>query len=69
MTGEQIRQLCDELKMPVILLGGKEEIEKANTILAGVSNPQVKSAVGALSILQSASVFSNPVPSSRMIQE
>lgn len=62
MTVEQIRQLCDELNMPVILLGGKEEIEKANGILAGVSNTQVKSAVGALSILQSASVIQQSGP-------
>ncbi len=62
MTTEQIRLLCNELKMPVILLGGKEEIEKANSILAGVSNPNVKSAVGALSILQSASIIQQSGP-------
>lgn len=62
MTIEQIRLLCNELNMPVILLGGKEEAEKANAIISGVSNPQVKSAVGALSILQSASVIQQSGP-------
>jgi ADP-heptose:LPS heptosyltransferase len=62
MTVEQIRQLCDELKMPVLLLGGKEETEKSNAILAGVSNPQVQSAVGKLNILQSASVIHQSGP-------
>jgi ADP-heptose:LPS heptosyltransferase len=62
MTVDQIRQLCDELNMPVILLGGKEEIEKANQILSGVSNAQVKSAVGQLDILQSASVIEQSGP-------
>ena len=62
MNVAQIRQLCDELSIPVVLLGGKEEIEKANAILAGVTNSQVKSAVGALSILQSASVIQQSGP-------
>lgn len=57
MTAEQIRLLCHEINMPVILLGGKEESGKANEILSVVSAAQVKSAVGALSILQSASVI------------
>ena len=62
MTVEQIRQLCNELKMAVILLGGKEEIDKANAILAGVSNSQVKSAVGAMNIIQSASIIQQSGP-------
>lgn len=62
MTVDQIRQLCNELKMAVILLGGKEEIDKANAILAGVSHSQVKSAVGAMNILQSASIIQQSGP-------
>jgi ADP-heptose:LPS heptosyltransferase len=57
MTAEQIRLLCIEINRPVILLGGKEEIEKANAILQGNINSQVRSAVGVLSILESASVI------------
>ena len=62
MTVEQIRALCIELNTPVILLGGKEEMEKANGILEGISNLQVKSAVGQLNILQSASVIHQSGP-------
>jgi len=62
MTVEQIQHLCDELNMPVILMGGKEEIEKANLILSGSSNKQVKSAVGQFDILQSASIIEQSGP-------
>ncbi|HZV43725.1 MAG TPA: glycosyltransferase family 9 protein [Saprospiraceae bacterium] len=62
MTAEQIQQLCNALDMPVILLGGKEEIEKANRILSGINNDKVKSAVGELTILQSASVIEQSGP-------
>ena len=62
MTAEQIIDLCDKLEMPVILLGGKDEIEKANLILAGVKNPLVKSAVGQFDILQSASIIQQSGP-------
>ncbi len=62
MTSEQIITLCKELNMPVILLGGKEEMEKADTILAGVSNTNVKSAVGQLRILESASIIEQSGP-------
>ena len=62
MTAEQIQQLCDALDMPVILMGGKEEIDKANQILSGVSNTQVKSTVGQFDILQSASIIEQSGP-------
>jgi ADP-heptose:LPS heptosyltransferase len=57
MTADQIRSLCDQLHMPVILLGGREDIPKAEAILAGITNTSVKNAAGQLSILQSASVI------------
>jgi len=62
MTAEQIRKLCDDLNTPVILLGGKEEVKKSNQILAGISNPNVKSGVGQFDILQSASIIEQSGP-------
>jgi ADP-heptose:LPS heptosyltransferase len=62
MTVEQIRQLCNALDMPVILLGGREEVVKADLILKGVNQDKVKSAVGALTILQSASIIEQSGP-------
>jgi heptosyltransferase-2 len=62
MTTEQIQQLCNALDMPVILLGGKEEVDKANQIRKGVNQDKVKSGVGELTILQSASIIEQSGP-------
>lgn len=57
LTAQQISGLCSQLGKPVILLGGKDEIAKANFILANTTSPTVKSACGQLDILQSASLL------------
>jgi ADP-heptose:LPS heptosyltransferase len=57
LTDVQIAGLCDLLDKPVILLGGKNEREKADAIKAQTSAPFVKNACGQLDILQSASVI------------
>lgn len=57
LTAQQISDLCGQLGKPVILLGGKDEMAKANFILANTSSAVVKSACGQLDILQSASVL------------
>ncbi len=57
MMADQLSHLCDLLDRPVILIGGKEEVAKANLVLAGSRNTQVRSAVGMLDIMQSASVL------------
>ncbi len=57
LTAQQISDLCGQLGKPVILLGGNDEIEKANFILGNTSAPSVRSACGQLDILQSASVL------------
>lgn len=57
LTAQQISDLCGQLEKPVILLGGKDEMVKANFILANTSSAVVKSACGQLDILQSASVL------------
>lgn len=62
MTAAQIAELCDKHAMPVILLGGKEEIEKANQIVSITKNPSVKSAVAQFDILQSSSIIQQSGP-------
>lgn len=57
LTGDQIIQLCRSLDMPVILMGGKEEIPKANCILESASSALVKNACGGFDILQSGSIL------------
>lgn len=57
MTVEQLQAICNELDLPVILLGGKEEIAKSKAILKGIRNDRVRNAVGELDIIQSASVI------------
>jgi ADP-heptose:LPS heptosyltransferase len=57
LTGDQIIQLCKYLDMPVILLGGKEEIPKANLIQQAASPALVKNACGGFAILQSGSIL------------
>ncbi len=57
MSVDQISKLCELLNMPVILLGGKQEIEKANAIIASTSSEFVISTCGDYDILQSASIL------------
>jgi len=57
LTALQIAQLCGEIKNPVILLGGKNELDKATKIIEATSSGNIKSAVGQLDLLQSASVL------------
>jgi ADP-heptose:LPS heptosyltransferase len=57
MTTEQMIRLCHLLARPVVLLGGKGEMEKADDIIRATKMLQVKNACGKLDILQSASVI------------
>ncbi|MEP7321550.1 MAG: glycosyltransferase family 9 protein [Saprospiraceae bacterium] len=57
LTADQIATLCEILDMPVILLGGKQEIEKAEEILSKSNSKNIKSACGAYDIFQSASIL------------
>jgi len=57
MTVAQLAKLCELLDMPVILLGGKQEEEKANAIIATSKSKFVKSACGPFDIFQSASIL------------
>ena len=57
LTADQIAELCSRLDKPVVLLGGKGEIDKAEFIVANTSSQAVRSACGQLDILQSASVL------------
>ena len=56
MTTEQMIRLCHLLQKPIILLGGKGEMEKAEAIMHGTETINVVNACGKLDLLQSASV-------------
>ena len=57
MTTEQIAEVCKLLSIPVILLGGEQEIEKGNAIIQLGNSAMVKSACGDFDIFQSASIL------------
>lgn len=57
LTSEQIIAICNRLNAPVILLGGKDEIEKANLIETSVPPGKVKNACGQFDLLQSSSIL------------
>lgn len=57
MTAEQIAEVCKFLAMPVILLGGKQEINKAVSIIQLVNSSLIKSACGGFDIFQSSSIL------------
>ena len=57
MTAEQIAEVCRILEMPVILLGGKQEINKANAIIQNANSSLIKSACGGFDIFQSSSIL------------
>ena len=56
MTIDQMISLCHLLQKPIILLGGKGEMEKAEAIIQGTNTLNVVNACGKLNLLQSASV-------------
>ncbi|MEP6647208.1 MAG: glycosyltransferase family 9 protein [Saprospiraceae bacterium] len=57
LTTNQIAELCEFLNMPVILLGGKQEIEKGDGIISRSKSSNVRSAAGKLDLFQSASIL------------
>lgn len=57
LTPYQISQVCDNLDLPVILLGGKDEMQKGDEIIRGTRHRHVFNACGKLDILGSASVL------------
>ncbi len=57
LTTDQIVRISELLDMPVILLGGKQEIPKAEEILNKSKSKFLKSACGNFDIFQSASIL------------
>ncbi|MEO6131174.1 MAG: glycosyltransferase family 9 protein [Saprospiraceae bacterium] len=57
LTTDQIAKLCEILNMPVVLLGGKQEAEKAEEIIQKSKSKNIRSAAGAFDIFQSASIL------------
>jgi ADP-heptose:LPS heptosyltransferase len=57
MTSDQIAVLCQLLDLPVVLLGGKQEWDKAESIIVKSGNTNIFNACGKLDIFQSASVL------------
>lgn len=50
-------ELCDGLKLPIVLLGGKEDREEGERIIARSSHSQIFNACGAYSLKQSAGLL------------
>ncbi len=57
LTTDQITRLCNSIRRPVILLGGKEEMIKAEAIIKASTSQIVSDASGRFDILQSASII------------
>ncbi len=57
LTANQIATLCDQLDMPVVLLGGTHELTKAEWIIKMSKSGNIKNACGGFDILQSASIL------------
>ncbi len=57
MTADQIAALSDLIDRPVILLGGQQEIQKADEIISKSIRKNVKSTCGQFDIFQSASIL------------
>lgn len=59
LTAIQIAEICNYLQMPILLLGGKQEIEKAEAIILDSSNKNVHNACGRYNLFQSALLVRN----------
>ena len=57
LTAEQIIAVCNRLNVPVILLGGKDEQEKADLVVGSVPPGKVTNACGQFDLLQSSSIL------------
>jgi ADP-heptose:LPS heptosyltransferase len=57
LTADQIAHLSEILDMPVILLGGKQEMDKAKEILRKSNAKDIRSACGIFDLFQSASIL------------
>lgn len=57
LTTDQIARFCNSIGRPVILLGGKDEISKAQSITMHTTSDSVSDATGRFDILQSASII------------
>ncbi len=62
LTPIQIAQVCDQLPLPVVLLGGHHEKEKALAVVNASSHHTIINSCGTLDILQSASVIQQSGP-------
>jgi ADP-heptose:LPS heptosyltransferase len=54
---EKIKQICHDINVDIVLLGGKEDMNKAAVIEADLSSKQLHNLTGKLSINQSASLI------------
>lgn len=57
LTTEQIAKISDLLEMPVMLLGGKQETDKADEVIRKSISKSIISACGSFDIFQSASIL------------
>jgi ADP-heptose:LPS heptosyltransferase len=52
----QLVKILSKINAPIVLLGGKEDVEKANEIIAGLKDANIQNLCGKLNLQQSASV-------------
>jgi ADP-heptose:LPS heptosyltransferase len=57
LTTDQIISICHQMKSDVILLGGKDEMDKANQISASVTTGSVKNGCGRFDIFETTSIL------------
>lgn len=56
MPNEKIIEICQNIKMPVILLGGKEDFKNAELISSSIEDSKIYNACGKYNLNQSASL-------------
>lgn len=57
LTNEKISAICREIKLPIILLGGKEDLFEADKIESSCKNHNIFNACGRYSLNQSAGII------------
>lgn len=57
LPAKKIIKICEQIKQPIVLLGGKEDEFKANEIIEACKNKNIVSGCGKLNLNQSASVI------------
>lgn len=57
MPDDILVKLCNDIKLPIVLLGGKEDFEKAERIIKSSNKKEIINACGKFNLQQSASII------------